>query len=169
VAVRDIRIYGDPVLRGKSAMVDTIDESVRELAVDLSETLLHVEGLGLAAPQIGVLKRVIVVHPPKGESESRGEPRVLVNPRLVSTEGPLESAEEGCLSIPGVYELVKRPRRVRVTALDLEGEEVDVDDEAILARILQHEIDHPDGVLFVDRIGPMRRALLRKRLREFLD
>jgi peptide deformylase len=149
-------------------MVDTIDEAVRELAEDLSQTLLHVEGLGLAAPQIGVLRRVIAVHPPKGESESRGEPRVLVNPKLVATEGPLESAEEGCLSIPGVYEMVKRPRGVHVTALDLEGEEIDIEDEAILARILQHEIDHLDGVLFVDRIGPMRRALLRKRLREFL-
>ncbi len=88
---------------------------------------------------------------------------------VVETSGPQDSAEEGCLSIPGVYEVVKRPRRVSVRALDLDGQEVQVEAEGIHGRILQHEIDHLDGVLFVDRIGPMRRALLRKQLRSFLD
>jgi peptide deformylase len=91
---------------------------------------------------------------------------VLVNPEVVDRGGPQVGAEEGCLSIPGIYDTVKRPDRVRVRALDLDGRDVEVDAEGMLSRILQHEIDHLDGVLFVDRVGPMRRALLGRRLRE---
>jgi peptide deformylase len=99
----------------------------------------------------------------------RDEPRVLVNPEVLERGGPQVTGEEGCLSIPGIYDTVKRPDRVRVRALDLDGAELRIEAEGMLSRILQHEIDHLDGVLFIDRIGPMRRALLNKRLRELRE
>jgi len=169
VAVLPIRIYGDPVLRRKADPVAEIDDEIRRLAGDMLETLADAEGVGLAGPQVGASHRLIVVHPPADRGEEREEPRVLVNPEVVQAEGPQVSGEEGCLSIPGIYEDVKRKERVRVHALDLDGQEVEMDADGWVARILQHEIDHLDGVLFVDRIGPMRRALLKKRLRELQE
>jgi peptide deformylase len=169
VAVLPIRIYGDPVLRRKADPVERIDEDVRRLAGDMLETLADAEGVGLAGPQVGESRRVIVVHPPAGRGEEREGPRVLVNPEVVQADGPQVSGEEGCLSIPGIYEDVKRSERVRVRALDLHGDVVELAADGWVARILQHEIDHLDGVLFIDRIGPMRRALLRKRLRELQE
>jgi peptide deformylase len=170
VAARQIRLYGDPVLREKAHPIAEIDDDVRALAADMLETLADAEGVGLAGPQVGEGRRIIVVHgPPPAEDERRDPPRVFVNPEVVQREGPEISGEEGCLSIPGIYEQVKRPRRVRVRALSLEGEEIEVEAEDMLARIFLHEIDHLDGVLFVDRIGPMRRALLKKRLREMAE
>ena len=166
----EIRLYGDPVLREKAAPVAEVDDSVRALAADMLETLEQADGVGLAGPQVGRKERIIIVHPPPTHpDEVRDEPRILVNPEVLEKGGPAESAEEGCLSIPGIYETVKRPRRVRVRALDLDGSGIEIEAEGILSRILQHEIDHLDGVLFIDRVGPMRRALLKKRLREFLD
>jgi peptide deformylase len=169
VAVRPIRIYGDPVLRTKAAPVDGIDDEVRRLAADMLDTLADADGVGLAGPQVGESRRLIVVHPPAANDAPRRDPRVLVNPEIVERHGPQVAAEEGCLSIPGIYDEVKRPERVRVRALDLDGADVDIEAEGMLSRILQHEIDHLDGVLFVDRIGPMRRALLRRRLRDLME
>ncbi|MGQ0723345.1 MAG: peptide deformylase [Candidatus Eiseniibacteriota bacterium] len=166
MAVRPIRIYGDPVLREKARPVERVDAEVRRLAEDLLETLADAEGVGLAAPQVGASQRIIVVHPAGEDGQPREPPRVLVNPDVVDRGGAQVGAEEGCLSIPGIYDTVKRPDRVRVRALDLDGHEVEIDADGMLARILQHEIDHLDGVLFIDRVGPMRRALLGRRLRE---
>ncbi|GJM45436.1 MAG: peptide deformylase [Gemmatimonadota bacterium] len=168
--VLEIRLYGDAVLREKAVPIRTIDDDVRALASDMLETVAEAEGVGLAGPQIGVSRRIIVVHPPNFEEDGEREsPSVYVNPEIVQRAGPQESAEEGCLSIPGIYEQVKRPRHVRVRALDLDGKTVEFDAEGMLGRIFQHEIDHLDGVLFVDKIGPMRRALLKKQLRAFLE
>jgi peptide deformylase len=164
--VRKIHLYGDPVLREKSAPVGPVDADVRALASDLLDTLTAADGVGLAAPQIGVLRRVLAVHPPPDESGAREEPRIYVDPVVLERSAEQESAEEGCLSIPGVYEQVRRPREVLVRARDLDGTSFEVRVDGIVARILQHEIDHLDGVLFVDRVGPMRRALLKRRLRE---
>jgi peptide deformylase len=169
VAVRPIRLYGDPVLRTKAEPIEHVDEDVRSLAADMLDSRAEADGVGLAGPQVGASSRIIVVQPPPEGDEDRAEPRVFVNPEIVESFGAATNAEEGCLSIPGVFETVKRPFGVRVRATDLDGAPYDVRAEGILARILQHEIDHLDGVLFVDRIGPMRRALLKKRLREFLD
>ncbi len=169
MAIRKIRLLGDPVLRAEAAPVDAVDESVRELVKDLLDTLAKADGVGLAAPQIGVSRRVIVVAPPVPEGTPPAAPRAYVNPRIAEASGPILPAEEGCLSIPGIYEIVKRPSRVRVLSLDGEGAAVDEVLEGIAARILQHEIDHLNGVLFIDKIGPMRRALLRKKLHAFLD
>jgi peptide deformylase len=170
VAIREIRIYGDPVLREKAARVERIDDEVRKTARDMLETLADADGVGLAGPQVGVLRRIIVVHPPPPEpDEVRDEPRVLVNPEVVERGGPGVAAEEGCLSLPGVYETVKRPDRVHVKATDLEGQDIEIRVGGMASRILQHEIDHLDGVLFVDRVGPMRRALLKKKLHAFRE
>ena len=170
MAIREIRIYGDPVLREKADPVDGVDDEVRALARDMLDTLADADGVGLAGPQVGVARRVIVVHPPAPEpDEVREEPRVLVNPVIVEKGGSVVAAEEGCLSIPEVYETVKRPDRVRIRAVGLDGEDLEISAEGMASRILQHEIDHLDGVLFVDRIGPMRRALLKKKLNAFLE
>ena len=171
MAVRQIREYGDPALRQKAADIAEVDEEIRVLAADMLDTVRDAEGVGLAGPQVGESRRIIVVHPPPppDDAGAREAPSVYLNPEVVSKSGPQESAEEGCLSIPGVYEVVKRPRTVCVKAQDLEGQTVEMELNGILARIFQHEIDHLDGVLFVDRIGPMRRALLKKQLRAFLD
>jgi peptide deformylase len=167
VAVRDIRIYGDPVLRVKARPIGEIDEGVRALARDMLDTLAEAEGVGLAGPQIGEEHRIIVVHPPApGRDEVREEARVYLDPEVVSKSGPTVAEEEGCLSIPGIYEVVKRPDRVRIRARTLDGESIELEAEGMLARIFLHEIDHLDGVLFVDRIGPMRRALLKRQLKE---
>lgn len=170
MAIREIRLLGDPVLRVRAEPIAAIDEEVRQLARDLDDTLAKADGVGLAAPQIGIGRRILIAAPPPAnEGDPAPESRFYLNPEVVESFGPPEPAEEGCLSIPGIYEVVKRPARVRIKAMDLEGREIDEVLEGILARILQHEIDHLDGVLFIDRIGPMRRALLKKKLRSFLE
>lgn len=153
MAVRTIITEGDPRLRQKSLRVRTVDESVRELARDLWDTVRAARGLGLAAPQIGVLRRVIVVSIPP-DYEEEGAPAVeltLVNPEIVRASGR-QVGLEGCLSIPGWYGEVPRYQNVTVKALDLDGREVRVKGSGLLARVLQHEIDHLDGILFIDRI-----------------
>ncbi len=170
MAVREIRLYGDPVLREKAAPVDEVDDVVRQLAADMLDTLEEAEGVGLAGPQVGETHRIIVIHPPPEIiDEVRPDPRVVVNPVVVEKSGPVEDAEEGCLSIPGIYESVKRSRHVMVKGTDLDGNAIEIESEGITGRILLHEIDHLDGVLFIDRIGPMRRALLKKKLRAFFE
>jgi peptide deformylase len=170
LSIREIRIFGDPVLREKAEPIAEIDDEVREIAHDMLDTLADAEGVGLAGPQVGVTRRIIVVHPPPPvPDEVREEPRVLVNPEVVEKGGGVVAAEEGCLSIPEVYESVKRSDRVKVRATGLDGEEIEISAEGMTSRILQHEIDHLDGVLFIDRIGPMRRALLKKKLHAFLE
>lgn len=159
------------MLREKAAPVEAFDESLRELVRDLLDTVELAGGVGLAAPQIGVLERVMVVWPvPAGEEERRIEDAlVLVNPEVADSMGPAVSMEEGCLSIPGIYETVKRPAGIRVHAKNSSGEPLEIEDHETVSRILQHEIDHLDGVLFIDLVGPMKRALLKKRLRELAE
>ena len=160
MASRPIRIYGDPVLREECAGVDEVDDEVRALISDMVETVVEAEGLGLAAPQIGVPKRVIIVMEP-GEEE-RGF-LALINPEIVSACGE-EMVEEGCLSVPGIYEKVKRPQSVVVSGLDRDGNEVKVEATGMLARAFCHEIDHLNGVLFVDKIGMVKKGLLKGKL-----
>jgi peptide deformylase len=143
MAIRNIREEGDEVLRKKSKEIDVINDRIIELANDMVETMHEAEGCGLAAPQVGILKRLIVVDVGDGPIE-------LVNPRIVSQEGEKTEAE-GCLSIPGVVGEVKRPYKVVVEALNLKGEEIVIEGEGILARALCHEIDHLDGILFIDK------------------
>ena len=162
MAVRSVRIYGDPVLRQKAQVVDSFDDPLRELAADMFETMRAYRGVGLAANQVGVLQRLLVAEVPQGDE---GEPLrlALVNPSLSEASGA-DSEEEGCLSIPGIYEDVRRALRVRVRAQDLEGKPIEFVAEGYLARVLQHEVDHLEGVLFLDRLSPLRRQFLRRSL-----
>ena len=161
MAVRPVRLYGDPVLRQKALPVAEVDDTVRELVADMRETMEAYHGVGLAGNQVGVLQRVLVVDVPV-DAQTRVR-CALINPELDQKSGS-ESGEEGCLSIPGLYEEVKRAERVRVRALDEQGQPVEFVAEGYLARALQHEVDHLDGVLFVDRLSMLKRRFLRPRL-----
>ena len=159
--VREIVLMGDPVLRTPGEEVEVFDEELQDLVRDMFETMYHAEGVGLAAPQIGLSKRVLVVDLRK---EEQPEARVaLVNPRLVWSSSETEKEYEGCLSIPGLEELVERPSSVRIEGRDPKGNEVVVEADEYFARALQHEIDHLDGVLFLDRVSALKRRMLLKK------
>lgn len=152
-----LNYLGDPVLRKKAGLVEKIDDSIRTLAADMIETMYASEGLGLAAPQVGVSLRLFVyddVSVPYGAN-----PGVLINPEIVRMEGSCRG-EEGCLSIPEIKDMVDRAESITVVGQDLDGNEVEIVAEGLTARIFQHEIDHLDGILFVDRVAPMKRSLL---------
>lgn len=154
-----MRYYGDPVLRQRAQPVDAVTEAERELAEQMLATLTAVgNGIGLAATQVGILKRLLVIDIGE-EAEETHEPLVLFNPELVRTEGSIV-AEEGCLSIPDVTADVKRPEWIQVAGLNAAGEPVGFEADGLLARVLQHEIDHLNGVLFIDRISGLKRRLL---------
>ncbi len=160
--VNKIRVYGDPVLRKKAAPVDEIDSAIEELIDEMYETLEEEGGIGLAAPQIGVSSRVIVLSLP--EDAGRRE-LALVNPVISSAEGRQEY-EEGCLSVPGIFERVRRKARIKVEGLLPNGAPFESTYEGFPATVFQHEIDHLDGALFVDRLSRMKRRLLEKELSE---
>jgi peptide deformylase len=153
-----IRLYGDPVLRLRASEVEEIDEGLRRLAADMVETMRDAEGVGLAANQVGELRRVIVVDFKPVTDEDRTE--ALINPRIITREGDL-AIQEGCLSIPGVNEEIKRSARIQVAYLDLAGEARTLEGDGYMSAVFQHEIDHLDGVLITDRISPVRKSLIR--------
>ena len=161
MAIRPVRIWGDPVLRERARDVTGSDDSLLQLVADLFDTMQAYNGVGLAANQIGVAQRVLVLDAPL--EDDRREQRALVNPVLSGLEGAVNS-EEGCLSIPGIYEDVRRARRLLVRAQDERGAPVELVAEGFLARVIQHEADHLDGVLFVDRLSPLKRQFLRRSL-----
>ena len=163
MAVLPIRIYPDPVLRQKARAVERFDAALARLVADMVETMVAAPGVGLAAPQVGVSQRVAVVDLSVGKEP--GALLVLVNPRLVEQEG-LASDVEGCLSLPGITDKVDRPERVRVEAQDASGRPFDIEVEGWLARAVCHEIDHLDGVLFVDRLRGLRKERVRRQLRK---
>lgn len=167
MAVLKIRKYGDPILRQKSAQQNTFDEALQQQAADMIETMREAKGIGLAANQVGMSNALCVVE--IGLVIEGAEPRAFVNPIISETMGEKVSYEEGCLSIPEVNDDVERPDRVRVQFQDLQGASHEEEFEGMLARVLQHEIDHLNGVFFVDRLGPLRRKLLNKRLKELAE
>jgi peptide deformylase len=144
MAIRNIRTMGDEILRKKSRKVEKIDDRIITLLQDMQDTMYHADGVGLAAPQVGILKRIAVIDVGNG-------PINLINPEIIETSGQYLD-EEGCLSIPGELGNVLRPEKVRVKAMNEKGEEYIVEGEGLLARALCHEIDHLDGVLFVDKL-----------------
>jgi len=156
---REVRLLGDPVLRTPAEPVEEITPEIRQLISDMLETMYAEDGVGLAAPQVGLSIRVIVVDP----HEDGVEPVALVNPTIVARSAETEKGEEGCLSIPGVKDFVERPVRITIEGLDRDGNAVRIEADALQARVLQHEVDHLDGILFFDRLSPLkRRMLLRK-------
>ncbi len=169
MSIREIVTMGDPVLRAEAQEVTDFDDDLRTLVRDMFETMYHADGIGLAAPQIGLSKRVIVVDLRRREEDEDGtEPErvALVNPRIVWSSDDTAKQSEGCLSIPGLEEVVERPVSVRVEGMDPEGAEVVLEADELFARALQHEIDHLDGVLFLDRVSPLKRRMLLKKWRK---
>ncbi len=144
MAIRQIRIDDDPILRKKSKVIDKIDKRITELNTDLIETMQKADGVGLAAPQVGILKRMVVIDVGKG-------PITLINPQIVSMDGE-EIDEEACLSLPEQSGMVKRPKHLVVEAMDIEGHLLKLEASDLLARAVCHELDHLDGVLFTDRV-----------------
>ncbi len=159
-----IRIYGDPVLREVSRPVEGITDEIRKLADDMIHAMRDGDGIGLAAPQVGRLVRLIVL---EGDVFGDGEtPRVFLNPEITHSSRARTTYEEGCLSIPGIRADVERPEEIVVRYRTLDGEEREEEAVDLPARVLQHEIDHLNGKLFIDHLGAARRNLLRKKLRE---
>lgn len=163
MAIKPIVKWGDPVLHAPAAPVKEIDGSFRALVADMVETMYAAPGIGLAAPQIAVPYRVIVVDLSVGQD--KGQLITLVNPEIVEKHGE-QWHEEGCLSVPGYAGAPARPARVVVKGLDLEGRERRYEASELLARAFCHEIDHVDGLLFVDRLTPLKRDLLKRKLRK---
>ncbi|WXR61673.1 peptide deformylase [Peptostreptococcaceae bacterium AGR-M142] len=144
MATRQIRKVGDDVLRKKSKIVEKIDQKILTLLDDMYETMKEADGVGLAAPQIGILKRIAVIDVGEGLVE-------IINPQIIERKGE-QIGDEGCLSVPNEYGAVKRPNYVKVKALNRDGQEVIIEGEEFFARALCHEIDHLDGVLFIDKL-----------------
>lgn len=161
MSVRPVRIYGDPILKQRTAEVTAFDDSLSGLVADLYDTMKAYNGVGLAAPQVGVSQRVFVVDVPLDDG---GRDRfAVVNPTLDRREGH-EAGEEGCLSMPGILEDVVRSVSLRLRGFDAQGQAFERRIEGYLARAIQHEADHLDGILFTDRLSLVKRALLRKDL-----
>ena len=162
MAIRPIRQYPDPVLREPAKPVTLIDAKLRQLAADMIETMEDASGVGLAAPQVGVgLRMAIVDFDPENH-----DPRVLINPVIVKRCGRKELGEEGCLSFPGLRSRVKRNPKVVCEGQNLDGEVVEYVAEGLAARAVQHELDHLDGTLFVDKVGPSDKMTLQHELEE---
>lgn len=153
--------FPDPRLRNIAKPVDEVTDSIRQLADDMVETMYAARGIGLAATQVNRNLRMLVLD----LSEERDQPRVLINPEITSREGS-QVCEEGCLSVPGEYAEVERAEKIRVRALDRDGQKHEFDAEGLLAVCIQHEIDHLDGKVFVDYLSPLKRRMIEKRLKK---
>lgn len=164
MSLRTIELLGADVLRQKATDVPAPGPELDLLVADMFETMYDARGIGLAAPQIGLSQRLIVVD----VKEEGAEPMALLNPVVAEFTGPVEKYEEGCLSIPGVSAHVERPVTCVVDALDQQGNPVRIEAEGMLARCLQHEIDHLDGVLFIDRLSPIKRNMLLRKYRKLI-
>ena len=160
MAVLKVRRYGDPVLRRRANPVEAVTPEIRRLVKDMVDTMYDEVGIGLAAPQVGVSMRLLVV----GDEEGRGT-QALVNP-AITAQGGTVTAEEGCLSLPGVFAQVTRSEWVTLEAQDLEGQPVTIIARGLRARVFQHEVDHLDGVLFIDRLEPVVRDRIKRRIKK---
>ena len=159
MAILDILHFPDPRLRNKAKPVAQVDDSIRRLVDDMLETMYQAPGIGLAATQVNVAKRVVVID----LSEDKSEPLCLINPEILEKDG-VEQMEEGCLSVPGIYESVSRANHIRVRALDREGNPFEMEADDLLAVCIQHELDHLEGKLFVDYLSSLKRQRIRKKL-----
>lgn len=159
MAILEILEYPDPRLRTRAEPVQEVNEEIRRLADDMLETMYAAPGIGLAATQVNVHERVLVID----VSESQDDPLIFVNPEILEKDG-VETMEEGCLSVPGIYETVERADRIRVRALGRDGKPFEMDVDGLKAICIQHEIDHLDGKLFVDYLSDLKRQRIRKKL-----
>ncbi len=160
MAILEILEFPDPRLRTVAKAVSVVDDRVRELLDDMFETMYAAPGIGLAAPQVNVHQRIVVID----VSEDKTEPLVFINPKVSVLDDQLHEYDEGCLSVPGFYETVVRPEHISVTALDRQGKSFTMQPTGLLAVCIQHELDHLNGKLFVDLISPLKRSRIRKKL-----
>ena len=160
MAVLEILEFPDPRLRTKAKPVQAVTTQLRSLIDDMLETMYDAPGIGLAATQVNVHQRLLVID----VSEGGDQPQVFINPKIIILDPELGEYDEGCLSVPGYYETVNRPKRISVTALNREGEGYTRELDGLLAICLQHEIDHLEGKLFVDYLSPLKRQRIRKKL-----
>lgn len=163
--IRPVLTYPHPVLAQTAAEIEAVTPEICQLAEDMLETMYHKEGLGLAAPQVGESCRLVVVD--VSGPDKREEPLVFVNPRIVEVEGQVESSE-GCLSVMNYRTKVQRAEKIRLQAVNLDGQPVDMELDGMLAICLQHELDHLDGVLFIDKISRLKRSLYEQKLKKWL-
>lgn len=161
MAIRQILHYPDPRLRRLAETVERVDDQIRALIDDMAETMYQAPGIGLAAPQINVARRVIVID----TSTTKSDLLVLVNPEIIDRQGE-QTLEEGCLSVPGIYETVTRAERIRVRALDRHGKQFELETSELLATCIQHEIDHLKGKLFVDYLSRLKQQRIRKKMQK---
>jgi peptide deformylase len=168
MALREIRTYPDPVLRKKTSAVERIDSALDRLIEDMVETMHAAPGVGLAANQVGVPLQLAVIDLSSREDEEQRHPLlVIINPEILALEGSVIE-EEGCLSIPDYAEKVKRAARVKVRAQDRKGKQFEIEAEGLMAKALQHEIDHLNGLLFVDKLSPLKKSLFKRRFKKVL-
>lgn len=160
MAILNILEFPDPRLRTKAKPVQLVDDALRQLIDDMFETMYAAPGIGLAASQVNVHKRVVVMD----LSEDNSEPLVFINPQFTVLSDELEQYQEGCLSVPGFYENVERPQKVRISALDRNGDSFEMIAEGLLAVCIQHECDHLNGKLFVDYLSTLKRDRIKKKL-----
>jgi peptide deformylase len=160
MAVLKVRRYGDPLLRRRAREIETVTPEIRRLVDDMIDTMYDEVGIGLAAPQVGTSVRLLVV----GDEEGRGA-QALVNP-VIGEQGGSVTAEEGCLSLPGIFAQVTRAQWVKLDAQDLEGRPITITARGLRARVFQHEIDHLDGVLFIDHLDPVTRDRIKRRIKK---
>jgi peptide deformylase len=159
VALLTLRLYGDPVLRQVATPVREITAEIKRIIADMTETMWHQVGIGLAAPQVGLPHRILVMDDGKGGAQA------LINPEIETRSGTIRE-EEGCLSLPGVFGVVERSKTITVTAMDADGKPVSLEATGLKARIVQHELDHLDGVLFIDRLPPVTRDRIKKKIQK---
>jgi len=160
MAILKVRRYGDPVLRRRAVAIANVTPEIRRLVDDMTDTMYDEVGIGLAAPQVGHSVRLLVV----GDEEGRGV-QALVNP-VITESGGTVTAEEGCLSLPGIFADVTRAQWVKLEARDLEGQPVAITARGLRSRVFQHEVDHLDGVLFIDRLDPVTRDRIKRRIKK---
>lgn len=159
MSILNILEFPDKRLRTKAQPVETVDDSIKNLVDDMLETMYEAKGVGLAATQVNVHKRVIVID----VSEEKNEPLYLINPEIIEKDG-IEESEEGCLSVPGFYEKVSRAEHIKVKALNKDGESYELEAKDLLAVCIQHEMDHLEGKLFVDYLSPLKRKRIQTKL-----
>ncbi|MBS0281876.1 MAG: peptide deformylase [Proteobacteria bacterium] len=162
MAIRPILIAPDPRLKAVSTPVETVDGEIRKLAQDMADSMYAAEGIGLAAVQIGVAKRIIVMD--LDQKDGKKDWRVFINPKITWASEEMATFEEGCLSVPEIWDDVERPARIKAEYLDLDGKKIEIEADGMLATCLQHEMDHLEGVLFIDHFSRLKRSIALRKL-----
>jgi len=162
MSIRNIIIEPDPILRKKSTTLETVDDSIRKILDDMLQTMYNAPGIGLAAVQIGILKRLIVIDVSKKEEEKK--PLFLINPEITYQSEETSIFEEGCLSLPGHFAEIERPAKCKINYIDYHGKKAELEAEGLLSTCVQHEIDHLNGILFIDYLSKLKKDMIIKKL-----